>query len=171
MSRGYEVTRYRTLHFSFCTCSMFIQPFSCLQQIIKADGHKMHAAEDEDSEELCISTEVITCSICFDNFTQPKTLPCGHSLCLSPCLENLCKENQKLCPLCRKPFNLPPLGEVKTCQQTLWFSIYWKLQNQIRECHFLLWKSVRKSLGSTLNLETSAVNMKMKIVTSFASHV
>lgn len=70
----------------------------------------MHAAEDEDSEELCISTEVITCSICFDNFTQPKTLPCGHSLCLSPCLENLCKENQKLCPLCRKPFNLPPSG-------------------------------------------------------------
>lgn len=70
-------------------------------------------AEGNDSTDLCISSETITCSICVENLSNPKILPCGHSLCLSPCLENLSRERPMQCPLCRKHFHCPPSGRIE----------------------------------------------------------
>ena len=45
----------------------------------------------------------LECSICFENFKQPKLLPCFHVFCKSPCLEKLvAKDGHSLtCPTCR----------------------------------------------------------------------
>lgn len=44
----------------------------------------------------------LTCSICFDIFTDPVTLTCGHSYCMK-CLEDCLrgKAKTKDCPSCR----------------------------------------------------------------------
>ncbi|XP_065919691.1 E3 ubiquitin-protein ligase TRIM71-like [Dysidea avara] len=54
--------------------------------------------------------EEITCSICGDIFTDPKTIPCLHTFC-KRCIEGSIEFNKKMatvvcCPLCRAP--LPP---------------------------------------------------------------
>ena len=45
----------------------------------------------------------LECSLCLDNFKEPKLLPCFHVFCKSPCLEKLvAKDGQSLqCPTCR----------------------------------------------------------------------
>ena len=45
----------------------------------------------------------LECSLCLDNFKDPKLLPCFHVFCKSPCLEKLvAKDGQSLqCPTCR----------------------------------------------------------------------
>jgi len=48
-----------------------------------------------------IETE-ITCFICYDNFTDPKTLPCLHTFCMR-CIELCIKTGMDDCPLCRLP--------------------------------------------------------------------
>ena len=50
--------------------------------------------------------EEITCSICGDLFTDPKTIPCLHTFCKG-CIERSIESNKKMstvvcCPLCRK---------------------------------------------------------------------
>lgn len=45
----------------------------------------------------------LTCSICFDIFTDPVTLTCGHSYCMK-CLEDYLRgraKTRKDCPDCR----------------------------------------------------------------------
>ena len=51
----------------------------------------------------------LECSLCLDNFKEPKLLPCFHVFCKSPCLEKLvAKDGQSLqCPTCR---HLVPLS-------------------------------------------------------------
>ncbi|KAJ8031819.1 Tripartite motif-containing protein 64 [Holothuria leucospilota] len=66
-----------------------------------------------DSPVLQISSDAITCSICFDTFTNPKTLTCGHSLCLDPCLKRLSRQNLMQCPLCRMDIELPQSRNVE----------------------------------------------------------
>ena len=49
----------------------------------------------------------ITCSICGDLFTDPKTIPCLHTFC-KQCIEKSIESNKKMasivcCPLCRTP--------------------------------------------------------------------
>ena len=49
--------------------------------------------------------EEITCSICGDLFTDPKTIPCLHTFC-KQCIEKSIESNKKMasvicCPLCR----------------------------------------------------------------------
>ena len=52
----------------------------------------------------------LECSICFDDFKEPKLLPCFHVFCKSPCLEKLvAKDGHSLtCPTCR---HIVPLSE------------------------------------------------------------
>ena len=58
--------------------------------------------------------EHLTCAICLDLYTNPKTLPCLHSFC-QQCLEGLPLDTQKdhfiTCPTCRHCTQLPqPAG-------------------------------------------------------------
>ena len=54
----------------------------------------------------------LECSLCLDNFKEPKLLPCFHVFCKSPCLEKLvAKDGQSLqCPTCRYLVPLPAKG-------------------------------------------------------------
>ena len=54
----------------------------------------------------------LECSLCLDNFKEPKLLPCFHVFCKSPCLEKLvAKDGQSLqCPTCRQLVPLPVKG-------------------------------------------------------------
>ena len=53
------------------------------------------------------------CSICFEDFTDPRGLPCMHTFCLK-CLLNCGKDRQPgdrmPCPLCREQFTIPGDG-------------------------------------------------------------
>jgi len=53
--------------------------------------------------------EEITCSICGELFTDPKTIPCLHTFC-KRCIERSIESNKKMatvvcCPLCRVPLS------------------------------------------------------------------
>ena len=56
----------------------------------------------------------LECSICLDNFKEPKLLPCFHIFCKSSCLERLVvqdREGKSLhCPTCRHLVRLPDNG-------------------------------------------------------------
>ena len=54
----------------------------------------------------------LECSLCLDNFKEPKLLPCFHVFCKSPCLEKLvAKDGQSLqCPTCRYLVQLSAKG-------------------------------------------------------------
>uniref|UniRef100_A0A1X7U6S0 RING-type domain-containing protein n=1 Tax=Amphimedon queenslandica TaxID=400682 RepID=A0A1X7U6S0_AMPQE len=58
--------------------------------------------------------EQLTCPVCLDHYTNPKTLPCLHSFC-QHCLEGLPldKKNETYylsCPTCRNRTELPEEG-------------------------------------------------------------
>ena len=57
--------------------------------------------------------DVTECSICTEPFSDPRVLPCIHTLCLK-CLMNYAKDRQPgdsmPCPLCRKDFTIPDDG-------------------------------------------------------------
>ena len=56
--------------------------------------------------------EQLTCTICFDLYNDPRTLPCFHSYCLK-CIQHLPvdeEENQITCPACRKAATLANNG-------------------------------------------------------------
>ncbi|XP_062599475.1 E3 ubiquitin-protein ligase TRIM56-like, partial [Saccostrea cucullata] len=59
--------------------------------------------------QLLASEEHLTCSICFEVYTDPKTLPCLHSFC-KDCINTFTKKipNKKeySCPVCRETFKL-----------------------------------------------------------------
>ena len=56
----------------------------------------------------------LECSICLDNFKEPKLLPCFHIFCKSPCLERLVVQDREgrslVCPTCRHLIHLPDNG-------------------------------------------------------------
>ncbi|XP_061182526.1 E3 ubiquitin-protein ligase TRIM56-like [Saccostrea echinata] len=56
-----------------------------------------------------IAEEYLTCSICFELYTEPKTLPCLHSFCKG-CIDSFTKKKQNKkeypCPVCRETFRL-----------------------------------------------------------------
>ena len=59
--------------------------------------------------------EQLTCSICLDQYTNPKILPCFHTFCLD-CLKGVLPEVTQQghyslpCPTCRSPCQLPQQG-------------------------------------------------------------
>ena len=60
--------------------------------------------------------EQLTCPVCLDLYTNPKTLPCHHSLC-QECLEGLRQEREARgdtyylsCPTCRQRTEVPREG-------------------------------------------------------------
>ena len=62
--------------------------------------------------------EEITCSICGDLFTDPKTIPCLHTFC-KQCIEKSIESNNKMasivcCPLCRTPLARDDISSVPT---------------------------------------------------------
>ena len=66
-------------------------------------------------------SEETKCSICFDQFQEPKMLPCQHTFCLK-CLENVAKLNDCNtvdCPLCRKIYEVPARGGVNRFKSNL----------------------------------------------------
>ncbi|KAJ8028569.1 Tripartite motif-containing protein 2 [Holothuria leucospilota] len=57
--------------------------------------------------------EALGCPVCIETLTTPKMLTCGHSFCLKPCLAEIVKQRDPMCPVCRTPIALPPSGEVE----------------------------------------------------------
>ena len=50
--------------------------------------------------------DLVTCSICLEDFTDPRALPCVHSYCKA-CLERLITPQGKItCPQCRNEFEV-----------------------------------------------------------------
>ncbi len=94
----------------------------------------------------------LTCSICLDQYTSPKTLPCLHTYCLE-CLKGIQPEltqqgNYSLpCPTCRSPCQLPQQG-VETLPPS--FTI-----NNLTEVYNLL-KKVTGNLHTSCNICTDA---------------
>ena len=50
-------------------------------------------AQQSSSTALKELDEQLTCNVCLDQYTNPKTLPCLHSFCLK-CIEKLPQEPQ-----------------------------------------------------------------------------
>ena len=67
------------------------------------------------SEALHKLEDQLTCSICLDQYTNPKILPCFHTFCLD-CLKGVLPEVTQQghyslpCPTCRSPCQLPQQG-------------------------------------------------------------
>nr|XP_009860351.1 RING finger protein nhl-1-like [Ciona intestinalis] len=53
---------------------------------------------------------LVTCAVCLDRFVHPKILPCQHTFCLKPCLQNLVIDKSIRCPHCRTIHKLPKRG-------------------------------------------------------------
>ena len=58
--------------------------------------------------------ELVTCVLCLDVYTDPRTLPCLHSFCFQ-CLDDLLKTTDATaanfkCPLCQEKHNVPSNG-------------------------------------------------------------
>jgi len=60
-----------------------------------------------------IATDLTTCSICLEEFDNPRSLPCLHAFCLE-CLQGYFKDKRPGdeigCPMCRKLFQIPSAG-------------------------------------------------------------
>ena len=55
--------------------------------------------------------DITECPVCFEEFEDPKLLPCNHTLCLE-CLENVRKEKSLTCPMCNSKHDVADRGVV-----------------------------------------------------------
>ena len=53
--------------------------------------------------------DITECSVCFEEYTDPKILPCIHTLCLN-CLKTLNKGRRITCPMCNAKHKVPERG-------------------------------------------------------------
>ncbi|KAH3755460.1 hypothetical protein DPMN_190156 [Dreissena polymorpha] len=65
-----------------------------------------------------LTSDYLTCTICFNVFSEPKMLHCGHSFC-AKCLEGYIRVVIKQrdffeCPICRDPYQIPNADDIKT---------------------------------------------------------
>ena len=115
----------------------FFPPFTLLIEM---------AVRPSSSSGLLKLEKELTCPVCLDLYTNPKTLPCLHSFC-QECLEGLPlnKEGETYylsCPICRKHTELPEGGAGT-------FPVAFTLNN-LKETHCLL----RRVSVSSLHQET-----------------
>ncbi|XP_078138052.1 nuclear factor 7, ovary-like [Centroberyx gerrardi] len=61
-----------------------------------------------------LSEEQFLCSICLDVFTDPVSIPCGHSFCKNCITQHWDISVQCQCPMCKKLFNTRPELHVNT---------------------------------------------------------
>ncbi|XP_078138024.1 E3 ubiquitin-protein ligase TRIM21-like isoform X1 [Centroberyx gerrardi] len=59
-----------------------------------------------------LSEEQFLCSICLDVFTDPVSIPCGHSFCKNCITQHWDISVQCQCPMCKKLFDTRPLLQV-----------------------------------------------------------
>ena len=89
-------------------CSVSKCSFDCPQHHIMAEKTVLSTS----STALKKLEEQLTCAICLDLYTNPKTLPCLHSFC-QRCVEALPLDSQGVnyisCPTCRHCTQLPQL--------------------------------------------------------------
>ena len=69
-------------------------------------------AKNQKMASECIS-QVLECSVCYEQMSDPKMLPCQHTFCVS-CLIKTANYNLKKisCAICRSQHNLPNGGVV-----------------------------------------------------------
>ncbi|XP_069013062.1 E3 ubiquitin-protein ligase TRIM39-like [Embiotoca jacksoni] len=60
------------------------------------------------------SASSLQCSICFDDFTEPVSTPCGHNYCKTCIMEYWDRSDRAQCPLCMKSFCSRPQLHVNT---------------------------------------------------------
>jgi len=64
-------------------------------------------------QQFSVVKELTECSICTEEFTDPRVLPCHHTFCLD-CLMNYARDrrpgDRMPCPLCRQEFTIPASG-------------------------------------------------------------
>ena len=53
--------------------------------------------------------DIVECPVCFEEFKEPKLLPCNHTLCMK-CLEALGTGKTITCPLCNAQHEVPNRG-------------------------------------------------------------
>ena len=73
-----------------------------LLQVVMAEGHQIHMLQD-----------MLECSICTEEMTVARVLPCGHSFChncLEQCLEHLAHGGDFPCPTCRAIYKVTKAG-------------------------------------------------------------
>jgi len=60
-----------------------------------------------------VITDLTTCSICLEEFDNPRSLPCLHTFCLK-CLQGYFKDkrpgDEVRCPICTRKFRIPSDG-------------------------------------------------------------
>ncbi|XP_062295025.1 E3 ubiquitin-protein ligase TRIM21-like isoform X2 [Scomber scombrus] len=61
-----------------------------------------------------LSEDQFLCSICLDVFTDPVSTPCGHNFCKNCINEHWNSNDQYLCPMCNKVFNIRPELHINT---------------------------------------------------------
>ena len=81
--------------------------------------------------------KLLECSVCLEQFKEPKMLKCFHSFCLDPCLKNMANyhpqaaaENKYsvVCAICRKKSTVDDLSNFPN-------NLYLQDLTQIRENH------------------------------------
>ena len=77
--------------------------------VFRSDGPAMAAAFDLQAH----VSDMTKCSICLEDFNDPKSLPCLHTFCLE-CLRSHCRDklpgDEFHCPVCRNGCQVPEAG-------------------------------------------------------------
>jgi len=112
------------------------------------------------------TTDLTTCPICRELFTNPKSLPCLHAFC-HECLEGVFRTkspgDSASCPVCRKQFQIPSDG-IHGLQHHFFMQQLLDLNSHPREC------SCDKHKDKQLELYCHDCNENMCLTCLLANH-